>query len=326
MSQSCHNEGSFRMATIRKRQGKWQVQIRHIGHKQISKTFNRKHEAEQWARKLEVSFDQNKLAHKTVYYPLFSMIIERYTNEISAKKRGHLRERYFLNQLAKTDFAQLKLDQIVSRHIAQLRDQRLQKNKSDTVLRELTIINHIFNVCIKDWSYPIINPVKQIYKPKSSCSRKRRLTSFEYNYLVNNNKVNSKLRAIIQLAIETGMRRGEILKIEQHHLKNKTLEIPLTKNGTLREIPLTSKAINILHDSTLPFGMTPNALRLAWSRLKKKGGIKDLHFHDLRHEAISRFFEKGLSIPEVALISGHKDVRMLFRYTHLKAEDILRKL
>ena len=54
--------------------------------------------------------------------------------------------------------------------------------------------------------------------------------------------------------------------------------------------------------------------------------IKDLHFHDLRHEAISQFFEKGLSIPEVALISGHKDVRMLFRYTHLKAEDILRKL
>jgi len=68
------------------------------------------------------------------------------------------------------------------------------------------------------------------------------------------------------------------------------------------------------------------ALRLAWSRLKKKGGIKDLHFHDLRHEAISRFFEKGLSIPEVALISGHKDVRMLFRYAHLKAEDILKKL
>ena len=169
------------MATIRKRQRKWQVQIRHSGHKQISKTFNRNKEAEQWARELEVSFDQNKLAHKTVNYPLFSKIIERYTNEVSAKKRGHIRERYFLNQLFKMDLAKLKLNQITARHIAQLRDQRLQKNKSDTVLRELTIINHIFNVCIKDWSYPIINPVKQIYKAKSSCSRKRRLTSFEYN-------------------------------------------------------------------------------------------------------------------------------------------------
>jgi Site-specific recombinase XerD len=72
--------------------------------------------------------------------------------------------------------------------------------------------------------------------------------------------------------------------------------------------------------------MSPNAVRLAWERLKKKGDIKDLHFHDLRHEAISKLFEKGLSIPEVALISGHKDVRMLFRYTHLKAEDILLKI
>ena len=72
--------------------------------------------------------------------------------------------------------------------------------------------------------------------------------------------------------------------------------------------------------------MSANAVRLAWERLKNKANIKDLHFHDLRHEAISRFFEKGLSIPEVALISGHKDVRMLFRYTHLKAEDVLNKL
>ncbi len=72
--------------------------------------------------------------------------------------------------------------------------------------------------------------------------------------------------------------------------------------------------------------MSSNAVRLAWNKLKKKRNINNLHFHDLRHEAISRFFEKGLSIPEVALISGHNDVRMLFRYTHLKAEDIVNKL
>ena len=314
------------MATIRKRQGKWQVQIRHNGQSGVSKTFLRKQEADQWARELEVSFDQNNLASRTITYPAFRTIIERYTIEISANKRGHIREKYFLQYLAKMDLAQLKLDQIQAQHIARLRDKRLEKNKPDTVLRELTIINHIFNICIKDWSYPVCNPVKQIYKPRSSCSRKRRLTSFEYNYLVNNNVMNPKLKAIIELAIETGMRRGEILKIEQHHVRDRTLIIPLTKNGFSREIPLTKKAFNILRDSSLPFAMTSNALRLAWSRLKKKGNVKDLHFHDLRHEAISRFFEKGLSIPEVALISGHKDVRMLFRYTHLKAENIINKI
>ena len=74
------------------------------------------------------------------------------------------------------------------------------------------------------------------------------------------------------------------------------------------------------------FPITANALRLAWERLRRRAGITDLHFHDLRHEAISRFFEKGLSVPEVALISGHRDYRMLFRYTHLRAEDIVGKL
>ncbi len=67
-------------------------------------------------------------------------------------------------------------------------------------------------------------------------------------------------------------------------------------------------------------------MRVAWERLRRRAGITDLHFHDLRHEAISKFFEKGLSVPEVALISGHRDYRMLFRYTHLRAEDIVGKL
>jgi integrase len=74
------------------------------------------------------------------------------------------------------------------------------------------------------------------------------------------------------------------------------------------------------------FPVTDVAVRQAWDRLVKRAGITNLHFHDLRHEAISRFFEMGLSVPEVALISGHKDPRMLFRYTHLRAEDVVRKL
>jgi integrase len=74
------------------------------------------------------------------------------------------------------------------------------------------------------------------------------------------------------------------------------------------------------------FSITGNALRLAWERMKKRVGIEDLRFHDLRHEAISRFFEKGLSVPEVASISGHRDLRMLQRYAHARNEVIFAKL
>ena len=74
------------------------------------------------------------------------------------------------------------------------------------------------------------------------------------------------------------------------------------------------------------FPISANAFRLAWDRLRERAGVTDLHFHDLRHEAISRFFEKGLNVPEVALISGHRDPRMLFRYTHPLREQIRLKI
>ena len=108
--------------------------------------------------------------------------------------------------------------------------------------------------------------------------------------------------------------------------------MPLTKNESLREVPLSTKAAQVLaaqrqrNDTPSPFPVTPNGFRLAWDRLRSRAGLSDLRFHDLRHEAISRFFELGLNIPEVAVISGHKDPRMLFRYTHLRAVDLVNRL
>ena len=188
------------------------------------------------------------------------------------------------------------------------------------------MVQHLYSIVNKEWGYNIPNPIKNIQKPTLNNKREKRLTNEEFIFLIRGNYPQVKLRNIIELAIETGMRRGEILNIKPEHIKGQTLLIPITKNGYPRTIPLTKRALYLLESANLPYVMSANAVRLAWDRLKKKGNIKDLHFHDLRHEAISRLFEKGLSIPEVALISGHKDVRMLFRYTHLKAEDILRKL
>ena len=131
----------------------------------------------------------------------------------------------------------------------------------------------------------------------------------------------------------TAMRRGEILsaKWENFKIKDKTLSLPITKNGFRREVPLSKEALKILERlkpqaSGLIFPVSGNALQLTWKRIVSNNGIQDLRFHDLRHEAISRFFEMGLTIPEVALISGHRDIRMLFRYTHLKASAVADKL
>ena len=107
----------------------------------------------------------------------------------------------------------------------------------------------------------------------------------------------------------------------------------LTVGDLPRTIPLSFEARRVIVELAIAWAGTERifptraeAVKLAWKRLTKRAKIADLHFHDLRHEAVSQFFERGLSIPEVALISGHKDPRMLFRYTHLKAEDVARKL
>lgn len=135
------------------------------------------------------------------------------------------------------------------------------------------------------------------------------------------------------------MRRGELLNIRRADLDlaNGLLSIPETKTDIPRTIPLSESAVVILRSlmdaatNDRLFPVSANAFRLAWERCKRraakdKPGILDLRFHDLRHEAVSRFFELGLNVPEVAAISGHKDPRMLFRYTHLKPEDIVAKI
>lgn len=113
-------------------------------------------------------------------------------------------------------------------------------------------------------------------------------------------------------------------------VQRRLLIVPGAKNGHSRTIPLTLTAVATLKSTAETnekvFPITPNALRLAWDRLIERGSIADLHFHDLRHEAISRFLEMGLTIPEVALISGHRDLRMLMRYAHASCSRITAQL
>ena len=140
--------------------------------------------------------------------------------------------------------------------------------------------------------------------------------------------------ALLRFALETAMRRGELLALQWSdiNLERQLLHIPKTKNGCPRTIPLTPAATAILlslgrtKETSFVFPITRSALAQCWRRLCRRAELKDVRFHDLRHEAISRFFELGLSLPEVALISGHKDHRMLMHYTPLRPELIVLKL
>jgi len=325
------------MASLRKRGSLWQVQVRKEGFPQHTKTFRSKRDAVLWAKTIEVDIERSVLPQvaTSLKHITLSNLIDRYLSEITPRKKSVEKETYRLKRIQRHRLAAKNLRDISPGDFAKYRDERLSIVGSQVVRHELNVLGHMFGLAIREWSIPLPqNPIQFIQKPSPSRPRKRRLMQGEYEAL-RNASISSKatyLWSLVDLAIQTGMRRGELLKAEWRDLDlhAQTLTLIDTKNGDDRSIPLNKRAKQILLEISRSddriFPVTSVAVRQAWDRLRKRTGITDLRFHDLRHEAISRFFEQGLSLPEVAVISGHRDYRMLARYTHLRAEGIVDKM
>ena len=326
------------MASIRKRNGKYQVQVRRAGYQTLSRTFTHRKDAQEWANETELKADRRGMPEnlKEVDKMTLGHMLVKYRDTVLPSKKSHKNEAIILNAFLRHPICKKYLPTITPEDFEKYMRGRLIKVKGSTVNRELNIIRHAYNTAINIWAYPILNPISALKKAQEAPSRTRRLHKNEEGLILTlaNQKDSCVVSDIIQFALETGMRRSEIMKIKSSNinLQQQTLSILESKNGHSRVIPLSNKACSIIkrykrtnRDEVL-FPITIKGFEYHWQSICKKASLDDLHFHDLRHEAISRFFEKGLSVPEVALISGHRDYRMLFRYTHMKPENILGKL
>jgi len=324
------------VATYRKRNSKWQAIIRHKNIGTVTRSFKSKSHAIKWVHEQENIIEAGHYGLLKPDSVILGELLSRYCEEITQGKRSANTEERRLNRLIKDPISALTLDKLSSSAIAAFRDRRLPDG-ARTTHYDLTLIRHCLKIATHEWGLMLpSNPVDFIKMPPTSKPRQRRLNKGEYERLeqASNLTLNPHIWPIIVFAIETGMRRSEILGLtwDNISLERQLAYLPLTKNGTSREVPLSTKAVQVLtnqrsrQNTPTPFPVNANAFRLAWERLRKRADLCDLWFHDLRHEAISRFFEMGLSIPEVALISGHKDAKMLFRYTHLKAGNLVTKL
>ena len=325
------------MATVIKRKSGWLVQVRRKGHDRAYKTLPTKALALAWGREKEARIDQGTMPKGLGELRRVSLgdIIVRYVEDVTPRKRSAETERLGLLKLLKAPMCALSLADLSSSHLANYRDGRLVHVRAGTVRRELSLLHHILDVAQKEWAVPLaVNPVALVRLPALPNGRDRRLQRGDLARLKSalSQTRNPLIGPIMLIAIETGLRRGEIMGLtwDAIDLKARTAHIPQTKTGKPRTIPLTDAALAVLasipRSSPLLFPMATNALKLAWGRLRVRAGLADLRFHDLRHEALSRFCELGLTIPELAVISGHKDPRMLFRYAHLRADDLARKL
>lgn len=316
------------MASIRKLpSGKWNVRIIRLGFPTQSKSFTSRADADRWARSIESEMDKGCFVCRSeAEATTLGSALERYMREVTPQKKGAHQETKRIRLWLKTGLAKRSLASLKGSDFAAYRDKRLAEVAPSTVRLELAIVSHLFTIARQEWDMPVTNPVQSIRKPKVSNARTRRLEGDEESRLLNACK-HPQLKRIIVLALETGMRQGELawLTWQEVDTAGPVIRKRDSKNGEARTIPLTGKAMAALGDRGIGrlFSSFP---RQAWNDALKAAGIEDLHFHDLRHEAITRLFELGLHPMEVAAVSGHKSMQMLKRYTHLRPEALLRKM
>lgn len=270
--------------------------------------------------------------------------LKTYTERISVQKRGHKQEKYRAATIGRSFLGRIPLNKVTTVDIANYRDMRLgsiAKNtnrpvSANTVRLELAMLSDLFNIAIIEWGACAENPVTRVRKPRLPPGRDRRITWGEERRILRAAAAhrNREIYSIVVLAIETAMRQGEILSLQWENIDFRTriAHLPMTKNGTARNVPLSLRAVDALtrlgvRTQGPVFAYKSDGFKSAWRTLIKRTGIQDLHFHDLRHEAISRLFEMQVfDMMEVATISGHKCMQMLKRYTHLKSEALVAKL
>ena len=315
------------MATLRIHGKKWQSIIRIVGRPILAKSFQSKTDAKRWANETEIKIRREDAGIAKIKYPSFRAISLRYLNEVSIHKKCHRDERYTINSFGEESWSEYPINKITPLIIGKYRDKQREVVKDNTINRKLDVISTIYTTCKKEWGYPVVNPVLSIRRPKMSEPLTRRLSDREINLLLKGNRTSEILRTIIDLALETGMRQGEILRIHPKHIEGNTLIIPIAKTKP-RTIPLTKRALEILKHATLPFNIKQDRLTKQFKRLCNHYGIKGVRFHTLRHQSLTNFMKvKKLDVPSTMLIAGHSDPRMLLRiYNNLKVEDVAKKL
>ncbi len=337
------------MATIRKRgEYQWQAQVRRQGYPAHSKTFESRKDAERWARAIERELDQGiHLPRGEAERTCISDLIARYRSDVLPMKRAN----WINGALTALDsnFGKYALAAVTPKLIASYRDAQLREVSASTVRQRLGLLSRMIDLAGKEWGIPLpANPCAMVSRPVSDDARDRRLAAGELERLLA--ECSPHLSAIVRLAIESAGRLGELLALRWSDVDQSRRVMTLrgierrdglkqrTKNAdAFRSVPLSTAAVAVLDElRSLPLHISgrvfywwrgTDSFNKSWRRACGRAGIADLRFHDLRHEATSRLFERGVfDSMEVACITGHKTLSMLKRYTHLKAEDLAKKL
>lgn len=328
------------MAYIEKRKQKngvsYRAQIKRGGVVLHNATFDTKPEAEAWAARVEESMRNGTYVDlRESTKVTLKQGLERYLEEKTPDKKGAKQEETRIKAWLKNDLVLKALSDVTSLDLIAYRNKRIKEDgvSGSTVRSELSIISVVYKEYDEEWGMSgLRNPMKSVALPKAARARDRRIVGDELERLcAAAAEKHHEMPLIIMLLVETAMRRSELVTMTKDQVDGCIAQLYLTKNGDDRKVPLSKAAIEIFKKLPVQkdgryFTLSPQTVSNYLPLIRKAAGINGLRLHDLRHEAVSRLFEKGLNIMEVAATSGHKTIEQLRKYTHPRPEDIARKL
>lgn len=338
------------MASFQKRGDSWRAIVRLKGVSD-SASFPKKSEATAWASRREaeiIAGVRGQIPDKT-----FGQLLEKYRDEVSPGKDGARWETVRINRIVKGNadkgtepdpISFIRLPVINQSHFSTWRDRRLQQVSPASVRREWTLLSAACTTAINEWKWLIIHPMKGVKRPKASEPRDRRISAEEIERILfcagyERNAppctMTARVGSIFLFALETGMRAGEIcaLQWKDVHIglrycsaKGETIGARKTA-AAKRNVALSSESIRLIEqiegerDGPVFMMSSTQSLDTLFRKVRDKAAIKDLHFHDTRHEAITRLSKK-MDVLALARMLGHRNINELQTYYNESATDI----
>lgn len=327
------------MASIDKRGNVHRARVRIKGFKQKTRSFDTRAEAEAWAARIELQLlaGVDTLPDYASEITFFEAL-EKYGKEVTPSKKGAEQELRRIRAWQRRELASLKLSFLTPAHFNEFKDEREEDDVSDNTIRlDLMVVSALYNKAKKSWGMPYLsNPIAGVELPPASKWRDRRLSDAEtarFNRELFSHD-DEMFRWVVLFALNTAARRSEILRLKRSdvNLKRRLVIFRDTKNGENRGVPLSKEALAVVeealksHEGEFVFPMTATTVYRRWCDLRDAAEIEDFRFHDLRHEATSRLFERGLTTMEVQKITGHKTLAMLLRYTQMYDNHVVERL
>jgi len=326
------------MGAIRKRSGSYRAEVFRRGVRE-SKTFRTERQAKDWIATREDEIDRG--INAPVPQSLMSAIDRRLRDETLSKW-----DRLRLAAFRAESWAALPIKDVTTDVLAGWRDDRLKKVQSGTLLRELTVLRALLEIARKEWKWIDVNPVRDLAKPKPPPARKVTITDDERDEIVkrlgftgNIETIQHEAAVALLIALETGMRAGEILALTPAHIRDNVAVLDTSKTGEGREVPLSKRAVELFGmmcqrklirrinniDGRI-FHISSASLDVTFRRARdKEPAMRRFHFHDARATAITRL-SKTLDPLELARVVGHRDLKSLLTYYRPSAASIAERL